>query len=66
MALYVKAVDDILKNEVWLKIENGEAEIINDFTPNPFSRVTNILKGKRFCVGIYRFTVIDDVAYKTL
>jgi len=66
MTLYVQAVDDVLNQRAWLKIENGEATIVEDYTPNPFNRVVNILEGKQFQVGIYKFTVIGDVAYKTL
>ena len=64
MRLYVRGVDESLREEAWLKInDKGNIEIIKDFEPDPFSRVVNVYKGQRVKIGIYDFLIVSDVAY---
>jgi len=65
MVLYVKAKEIDFGDEVWLRIDGKDIEAyeLDEFEPDPFSKVTNILEGRIFEVGIYKYKVIGDVAY---
>lgn len=63
MVLYVKAKDIDWGDEVWLKLEGSNVEVLEEFEPDPFSRVVNVAEGKVIEAGIYRYKVIGDTAY---
>ena len=66
MALWVKCKDVVLDEWFWVKVEDGEVvEVreLDEFTPDPFSRVVNVLEGKEIAFGIYRCKIVGDVAY---
>lgn len=49
--------------EVWLELSEDGVRVLEDFEPDPFSRVANIRKGYEYKIGIYRYKVVGDVAY---
>jgi len=67
MTLYVRAVevDPDPGQEVWLRLDGNDIEAyeLDEFEPDPFSRVVNIAEGKIFKVGIYTYKAVGEEAY---
>ena len=64
MVLYVRAKEiNFDDGEAWLELSEEGARVIEDFEPDPFSRVANIRKGYEYEIGIYRYKVISEEAY---
>lgn len=66
MVLYVRARDIDFGDEVWLRLGPGddvEAYELDEFEPDPFSRVANVAEGRLIKVGIYTFRVVGEEAY---
>lgn len=63
MVLYTKAKEVDFEEEVWLKLDGSDIEVLEEFEPDPFSKVANIAEGKVIEVGIYKYKVIGDTAY---
>ena len=66
MRMYVPARDDVLEEEVILEVVDGELERVIDpdeFEPDPFSAVANVLQGCVFKAGPYRYEAVGERAW---